>query len=147
MANRARHIVGSVSNGAMQQDGGQGSCNQSSASGVAKGGGPKSDGCESAKRERGRIGSTQAGVGKGKHGAERQGCSGIGGEASTRVHAGAAAGGASKDMMTDKEKQRIAQKMMEKNCRDRLGLSWEEFLSKFKQSNADERKDLYDSIK
>ncbi len=36
---------------------------------------------------------------------------------------------------------------MERNCKERLKWSWEEFLSKYKQSSAAEKKALYDQIK
>jgi hypothetical protein len=39
-----------------------------------------------------------------------------------------------------------AQERMERNCKERLKLSWEEFLSKYEQSSAAEKKMLYDKI-
>jgi len=37
--------------------------------------------------------------------------------------------------------------LMESNCQTRLGMSWEEFLGKYKQCSPAEKKALYDKIK
>ena len=39
-----------------------------------------------------------------------------------------------------------AQELMERNCKERLELSWEEFMSKYEQSSEAEKKMLYDKI-
>jgi superfamily II DNA/RNA helicase len=52
-----------------------------------------------------------------------------------------------KHQLTSEEKKKAAQELMERNCKERLKLSWEEFLSKYKQSSAAEKKALYDQIK
>jgi len=64
--------------------------------------------------------------------------------------AGTGRGGGKTDAkheLTSEEKKKAAQELMERNCKERLKLSWEEFLSKYKQSSAAEKKALYDEIK
>jgi hypothetical protein len=45
------------------------------------------------------------------------------------------------------ERKRAAQKIIERNCNERLGLSWAQFLDKFKSSSEEEKKALWDSVK
>ena len=54
--------------------------------------------------------------------------------------------GAGEDLSME-ERKRAAQKIMERNCFERLGLSWAHFLEKFKSSSEEEKKELWDSVK
>jgi len=49
--------------------------------------------------------------------------------------------------MSIEDKKRAAQKIIEHNCKERLGLSWGEFLERFKASSEEEKKALWDRVK
>ena len=60
--------------------------------------------------------------------------------------AGDGADGDGKELSIE-ERKRAAQKIIERNCNERLGLSWAQFLDKFKSSSEEEKKALWDSVK
>lgn len=78
----------------------------------------------------------------GASGAEGDGCSGRHGGANSPE--GESCVG--KDLSME-ERKRAAQKIMERNCFERLGLTWALFLDKFKSSSEEEKKKLWDSVK
>ena len=66
-----------------------------------------------------------------------------------KAGAGAVARGSVLDVqeLTSEQKKAHATEIMKHNCQERLGLSWEEFLEKWKHSTAEEKKELYEKCK
>ena len=49
--------------------------------------------------------------------------------------------------LTSEQKKARATEIMQRNCQERLAMSWEEFLEKLKRSSKEEKAELYRKIK